>query len=124
MLQLIINRQELSYDIYALTQAFYPGVELKIQETQIGQAEDKEEQASTDQMKLYLTEEGGTISMRAGEILKDDFFWEISEEQLSKEAEVFLEEGLENAAARKRAFKNLFYDILTEYTGRASGLQS
>lgn len=118
MLQLIINRQELSYDIYALTQAFYPGVELKIQETQIGQAEDKKEQASTDQMKLYLPEEGGTISMRAGEILKDDFFREISEEQLSKEAEVFLEEGLENAAARKRAFKNLFYDILTEYTGR------
>ena len=118
MLQLIINRQELSYDIYALTQAFYPGVELKIQETQEKQTEDKEEQPVTDQMKIYLLEEGGTISMRAGEILQEDFCREISEEELSKEAEIFLEEGLENAVARKRAFKNLFYDIMTEYTGR------
>ncbi|MGN0326785.1 MAG: coproporphyrinogen dehydrogenase HemZ [Lachnospiraceae bacterium] len=118
MLQLIINRQELSYDIYALTQAFYPGVELKIQETLEKQAGDTKEQPVTDQMKIYLLEEGGTISMRAGEILQEDFCREISEEELSKEAEIFLEEGLENATARKRAFKNLFYDIMTEYTGR------
>ncbi len=55
----------------------------------------------------------------AGETLTEDCCREYAEEEIAKEAVVFLTDGMEDAAARKRALKKLFYDAMEEFTGRS-----
>lgn len=124
MIHLIVNRQELLYDLYALTQAFYPGIEL---DTLV--PDQKAEESWTDKetengrlrdtIEVCLFDCGAGITVTAGEILKAGCRREYTEEKLAEEAGVFLREGMESAAARKRAFKKLFYDVMEEYTGRS-----
>ncbi len=117
MIHLIVNRQELLYDLYALTQAFYPGIEL---DTGASSAEAQEYTGRLpDTIEVCLFDCGGSIVITAGETLAEDRRREYTEEQIAQEAGVFLEDGMEDAAARKRAFKKLFYDAMEEYTGRS-----
>lgn len=142
MIHLIVNRQELLYDIYALTQAFYPGIELDTcvssEEAKVGASrynaercevaanecrESKEAQEYVgrlqDTIEVCLFDCGGKLAITAGETLEEDCCREYTEEKIAKEAVVFLADGMEDAAARKRAFKKLFYDAMEEYTGRS-----
>lgn len=148
LIHLIVNRQELLYDLYALTQAFYPGIELdtcvsdqKAEEGENGVKHTdgpcdnadrfgvetvhecgtgKEMQCGRlkDTIEVCLFDCGANIEITAGETLAEGFCREYSEEKLTEEAEVFLEEGMDDVAARKRALKNLFYDAMIQYTGR------
>lgn len=149
MIHLIVNRQELLYDLYALTQAFYPGIELDtlVQDTKAGEScpAGKHYQAPRDNAELCdvvtayecgtekesgndrirdtievcLLDCGAAVTVTAGETLVKGFCREYTEEKLTEEAEVFLQEGMDGPAARKRAFKKLFYDAMSEYAGRS-----
>ncbi len=133
LIHLIVNRQELLYDLYALTQAFYPGVELDtcVSEAKAGRIdaaaherrESKDAQGIAgrlqDTIEVCLFDCGGKLAFTAGETLEEDCCREYTEEKIAKEAVVFLADGMENTAARKRAFKKLFYDAMEEFTGRS-----
>lgn len=149
MIHIIVNRQELLYDVYALTQAFYPGIELdscvfgqKAEEGKNGvkysdgpcdnadrfgvetvheRETGREMQCGRlrDTIEVCLFDCGARIEITAGETLKEGFHREYQEEKLAEEAEAFLKEGMDDAAARKRAFKKLFYDAISEYVGHS-----
>lgn len=124
MIHLIVNRQELLYDLYALTQAFYPGIELDSCMT-----DEKAKESGTDAqyhigrlpdtIEVCLLDCGGSLAITAGETITQGYYREYAEEMIAKEAVVFLADGMEDAAARKRAFKKLFYDAMEEFTGRS-----
>ncbi len=139
MLHLTVNKHELMYDLYALTQAFYPGVELETREaesdglsgneqvsaeTASGQEKNTGENMQEDMGRLQdaievcLFEDGGRMAITAGEVLPVTFGKRFAEAEILREAEIFLNKGMEKNAARKRALKNLFYDAMTQYTGR------
>ncbi len=139
MLHLTVNKQELMYDLYALTQAFYPGVELETREAEReGLSEAEQVSAETasgqekntgenmqedmgglqDAIEVCLFEDGGRMAITAGEVLPATFGKRFTEAEILREAEIFLNKGTEKNAARKRALKNLFYDAMTQYTGR------
>lgn len=124
MIHLIVNRQELLYDLYALTQAFYPGIEL---DTLVPDQKAKEswtdKEAENDRLRdtieACLFDCGASIAITAGETLAEGCRREYTEEKLAEEAGAFLREGMDGTAARKRAFKKLFYDAMSEYAGRS-----
>lgn len=158
LIHLIVNRQELLYDLYALTQAFYPGVELDtcvstdtdistdtgvsaktsvpdgiVKESVDGEGQPDEEAQYRcgadmearypigrfqDTIEVCLFDRGARLAITVGEILTEGRSREYTEEMLVKEAAVFLKMGMDGAAARKRALKNLFYDTMAQYTGR------
>ncbi len=139
MLHLTVNKQELMYDLYALTQAFYPGVELETreaerdglseaeqvsaekaagQEKNTGEDRQKDKGGLRDAIEVCLFEDGGRMAITAGEVLPATFGKRFTEAEMLREAEIFLNKGMEKNAARKRALKNLFYDVMTQYTGR------
>lgn len=117
LIHLIVNRQELLYDLYALTQAFYPGIELET----CASPEEAQEYTGRlpDTIEVCLFDCGGSLAVTAGETIAQGYCKEYAEEMIAKEAVVFLADGMETAAARKRAFKKLFYDAMEEYTGRS-----
>lgn len=117
LIHLIVNRQELLYDLYALTQAFYPGIEL---DTGVSSVEAQEYTGRLpDSIEVCLFDCGGSLAVTAGETIAQGYCKEYAEEMIVKEARIFLADGMETAAARKRAFKKLFYDAMEEFTGRS-----
>ena len=141
MLHLVVNRQELLYDLYALTQAFYPGIEIVSHNGKCGddhgdnlykenhpEENDNEENSCKDSfgvkdfhkdtLEVSLYEDSGKIVITKGEIFSHGLLKEYTDQEIMKEAEVFLKAEMDTAAARKRALKNLFYDAMSEYTGK------
>lgn len=113
MIQLIINRQELQYDLYALTQEFFPGAELQTKEL-----ETVTEEHIPDSIWASFKEDGAGLRIEAGEILPKNLCRNFSVEEINEQKAVFKEAGMDDTASGKRAYKNLFFDVMQEYTGK------
>jgi len=100
MITLVFNREEYEYDCYALVTSFYPGEETK---QLIGEASDGEDAPLPDRVRITALpeERRAEVFFSAGEVLPADRRY-----------------TMEKAGDFKKAFKQFFYETLTDYTGR------